>query len=92
MEKVLKGLERTIATGRLKDRNKMERRLGKIQARHPQVNDLYDVELPQTAEGVSLSGKWRKIVKPGGNRAKEARGNWLNPSRGRGYRWPQIMM
>ena len=28
-----------IAQGRLKDRNKMERRLGKIQARHPQVND-----------------------------------------------------
>ena len=40
MEKALKGLEKTIAAGRLKDRNKMERRLGKIQARHPQVNDL----------------------------------------------------
>lgn len=54
MEKALQGLEKTIATGRLKDRNKMERRLGKIQARHPQVNDLYDVELRQTAEGVRL--------------------------------------
>lgn len=54
MEKALKGLEKTIATGRLKDRNKMERRLGKIQARHPQVNDLYEVELRQTAEGVRL--------------------------------------
>jgi hypothetical protein len=54
MERALQGLEKTIAAGRLKDRNKMERRLGKIQARHPQVNDLYDVELRQTAEGVRL--------------------------------------
>src|SRR6201998_1664653 len=54
MEKALQGLEKTIALGRLKDRNKMERRLGKIQARHPQVNDLYDVALRETAEGVRL--------------------------------------
>ena len=40
--------------GRLKDRNKMERRLGKIQARHPSVNDLYEVSLRDTAEGVRL--------------------------------------
>ncbi len=32
----------------------MERRLGKIQARHPQVNDLYDLNLRDTAEGVRL--------------------------------------
>ena len=54
MERALQGLEKTIVTGRLKDRNKMERRLGKIQARHPQVNDLYDVGLRETAEGVRL--------------------------------------
>ena len=54
MEKALRGLEKTIAAGRLKDRHKMERRLGKIQARHPQVNDLYDIELRQTAAGVRL--------------------------------------
>jgi transposase len=54
MERALNGLEKTIAAGRLKDRNKMERRLGKIQARHPPVNDLYDVELRETAEGVRL--------------------------------------
>jgi transposase len=54
MEAALKGLEKTIAAGRLKDRNKMERRLGKIQARHPQVNDLYDVALKDTVEGVRL--------------------------------------
>jgi transposase len=54
METALKGLEKAIVTGRLKDRNKMERRLGKIQARHPQVNDLYDLALPDTPEGVRL--------------------------------------
>jgi transposase len=54
METALKGLDKTITAGRLKDRNKMERRLGKIQARHPQVNDLYDVGLKDTAEGVRL--------------------------------------
>jgi transposase len=54
METALKGLEKAIVTGRLKDRNKMERRLGKIQARHPQVNDLYDVALRETVEGVRL--------------------------------------
>src|SRR5579875_1897574 len=73
MERALKGLEKTIATGRLKDRNKMERRLGKIQARHPQVNDLYDVELQQTAEGARLF--WQ---------IKEDRKNWRE-SRERAY-------
>ena len=66
-KKALQGLEKTILAGRLKDRNKMERRLGKIQARHPQVNDLYDVALQDTAEGVRLfwqmkedRKKWRE--------------------------------
>jgi transposase len=54
MEDALKRLAKTIATGRLKDRNKMERRLGRIQARHPQVNDLYEVALRDTPEGVRL--------------------------------------
>jgi transposase len=67
METALKGLEKAIVTGRLKDRNKMERRLGRIQARHPQVNDLYDLDLRDTAEGVRLfwqmkdeRKKWRE--------------------------------
>src|SRR5260370_26225578 len=67
MEKALQGLEKTIGAGRLKDRNKMERRLGKIQARHPQVNDLYEVAVRDTAAGVRLSWqmkddrkKWRE--------------------------------
>jgi transposase len=54
MEDALKRLARTIETGRLKDRNKMERRLGGIQARHPQVNDLYDVALRETSQGIRL--------------------------------------
>jgi transposase len=55
MEDALKRLQKTIATGRLKDRHKMERRLGKIQARHPSVNDLYEVTLRDTPEGVRLT-------------------------------------
>jgi hypothetical protein len=54
MEDALKRLAKTIETGRLKDRYKMERRLGRIQARHPQVNDLYEVALRDTPEGVRL--------------------------------------
>jgi transposase len=71
METALKGLEKTIATGRLKDRNKMERRLGKIQARHPQVNDLYEVGLKDTVEGVRLF--WQ---------IKEDRKNWRESREG----------
>jgi transposase len=54
MEDALQRLPKSIATGRLKDRYKMERRLGKIQARHPSVNDLYEVALADTTEGVRL--------------------------------------
>jgi len=71
MEKALRGLQKTIAAGRLKDRNKMERRLGKIQARHPQVNDLYDVALKDTPEGVRLF--WQ---------IKEDRKNWRESREG----------
>jgi transposase len=71
METALKGLEKTIDKGRLKDRNKMERRLGRIQARHPQVNDLYDVALKDTAAGVRLF--WQ---------IKEDRKNWRESREG----------
>ena len=69
MEKALKGLEKTITLGRLKDRNKMERRLGKIQARHPSVNDLYEVGLRDTSEGVRLF--WQ--IKEGHQKWRESR-------------------
>ena len=54
MERALRALEQNIASGRLKDRNKMERQLGRIQARHPQVNDLFAVELRNPPQGVGL--------------------------------------
>jgi transposase len=54
MEEALNRLAKTIATGRLKDRNKMERRLGRIQANHSSVNDLYEVDLRDTPDGVRL--------------------------------------
>ena len=60
MESALQGLQKSIAQGRLKDRHKMERRLGKIQARHPQVNDLYTVELRDTAAGTRLFWEIKK--------------------------------
>jgi transposase len=71
MENALKGLEKAIVMGRLKDRNKMERRLGKIQARHPQVNDLYDLALRDSTEGVRLF--WE---------IKEERKNWRESREG----------
>ena len=54
MEAALQALEKSIARGRLKDRYKMERRLGRIQARHAQVNDLFAVTLRDTPAGVRL--------------------------------------
>jgi hypothetical protein len=60
MEAALQRLAKTIETGRLKNRNKMERRLGHIQARHPQVSDLYEVELRDTPEGVRLLWEIKK--------------------------------
>jgi transposase len=60
MEEALQRLAKTIETGRLKDRNKMERRLGRIQARHPQVNDLYDVALRDTPGGIRLQWSTKK--------------------------------
>ena len=52
--------EDQLIEGRLKDRNKMERRLGKIQALHPQVNDLYTVELRDATESTRLFWEMKK--------------------------------
>ena len=60
LEDALKRLAKTIETGRLKDRHKMERRLGRIQARHPQVSDLYEVALRETPNGVRLQWSIRE--------------------------------
>jgi len=60
IENALMRLQKRIAEGKLKDRNKMERSLGAIQARHPQVADLYDMEVEQTTAGLRL--KWGMIT------------------------------
>ena len=47
-----------IAGGKLKDRFKMERNLGRIQASHPQVADLYEMVIRDSQEGARLV--WRQ--------------------------------
>jgi transposase len=59
METALSKLEKRIASGKLKDRSKIERMLGKIQARHPSVNDLYKVAVQENSEGLRL--QWKLI-------------------------------
>jgi len=58
IEKALTGLEQRIADGKLKDRGKMFMGLGRIQASHPQVADLYEMALKDTQEGARLV--WRQ--------------------------------
>lgn len=58
IEKALAGLEKRIAEGKLKDRFKMERNLGRIQASHPQVADLYEMAVKDTDKGARLI--WRQ--------------------------------
>ncbi|OQB90782.1 MAG: Transposase DDE domain protein [Verrucomicrobia bacterium ADurb.Bin122] len=59
MEKALAALAKRVAAGRLKDRHKIERNLGSIQARHPQVADLYQVTV--TEAGGRLGLDWKHI-------------------------------
>lgn len=54
MEKALNRVKKRVAEKRLKDRNKIERQIGRIQARHPQVADLYQMEVIHGAEGLRL--------------------------------------
>lgn len=51
IEDALSRLEKRVREGKLKDSGKIERRIGAILARHPQVADLYKVEVQATAEG-----------------------------------------
>jgi len=52
LEQALKRLAQRVEKGQLKDRQKIERRLGKIQARYRQVADLYEMSL------VAGEGRW----------------------------------
>ncbi|MGH8402787.1 MAG: IS1634 family transposase, partial [Gammaproteobacteria bacterium] len=57
IERALKNLAQQMEKGQLKDRQKIERRLGKIQARHPQVADLYEMGLIEREGRLILNGK-----------------------------------
>lgn len=59
MEKALDGLRKRVAGGKLKDRSKIERSLGRIQARHPQVADLYAMHVVETHGALQL--QWQAI-------------------------------
>jgi transposase len=49
LEAALRRLERRVATGHLKDRGKIERALGRLQARYPLVADLYAMAVREQA-------------------------------------------
>ena len=59
MERALTALQKRVGEGQLKDRNKIERRLGKIQARHPQVADLYEVGVTEKDGAPAL--QWQAL-------------------------------
>ena len=59
IEDALGRLEKRVREGKLKDRGKIERRIGAILARHPQVADLYKVEVQAAGEGLRV--QWYMI-------------------------------
>jgi hypothetical protein len=59
MEQALGKLEKRVASGRLKDRMKIERALGKIQARHPSAADLYQMTVTEDSGVLRLN--WNLI-------------------------------
>jgi DNA topoisomerase-1 len=54
METAVERHEQKIMLRRQKDRDQIELRLQKIQARYPQMNEFYDLDLRDSAEGVTL--------------------------------------
>lgn len=60
MERALQRLAERVAQGQLKDREKIQRRLGKIQARNAQAADLYAASLVERDGGLALS--WHLIA------------------------------
>jgi transposase len=60
MERALSALAKRVAQGKLCDRNKIERRVGAIQARHPQVADLYELEVVEHEGHLRLNWELRK--------------------------------
>jgi transposase len=70
MEKALASLEKRLAEGKLKDRHKIERRLGSLEARHPQVADLYEMKVVEQEGGLHLQWK-RKPDRQSWQQARE---------------------
>jgi transposase len=54
IEKALEGLAQRVATGKLKDRGKIERRLGRIEAHYASVADLYQAQVVEAAAGLRV--------------------------------------
>jgi len=59
MEKALTALQKRVAEGQLKDRHKIERSVGKIQARHSQVADLYEMKVAEKDGALAL--EWQAL-------------------------------
>ncbi len=59
MEKALGQLAHRVATGKLKDRGKIERRLGRSEARYPSVADLYQMQLVETEDRLRVD--WQML-------------------------------
>jgi transposase len=59
IEKALDALTKRVAEGKIKDRHKIERRLGRIQARHPQVADLYQMEVVEQEDRPRV--QWKRL-------------------------------
>ena len=60
LEKGLKALAKRVVEGKLKDRSKVERRLGSLLARHPQVADLYAVGITERNGRLQLNWNLRE--------------------------------
>jgi transposase len=71
LEDRLRGLEHRVATGRLKDRAKIERVLGRLQASYASVADLYEMAVREQAGQLRLH--WRLL---------EARRAWRDAREG----------
>ena len=54
MEKALDSLKKQVSTGRLKNRDKIHVRIGRILASHPQVADLYEVAVKEASGQLQL--------------------------------------
>lgn len=59
IETALRALEKRIASGQLKDRDKIQRKIGAIQARYSQVADLYRIDLIEKDNALKLA--WSPI-------------------------------